>query len=140
MLACGVGERGQHDVRSDPVVGGHVKCVARVVIEPGDHLDVGAGGAVGVGQSVVGEVGLPGLVWHLGLEPDVGRPGAFGRFGDLGTGADQDPVDRRPRQGHRVVVLQVPADRLGTCVQPRLGQLLAQREDEVDDRLWRGVG
>ncbi len=40
--------------------------VAGVVVEPGDDLGVGAGCAVGLGESGVGEVGLPALVGLLG--------------------------------------------------------------------------
>ena len=70
-------EGGEHDRAGDPVVGGDVQGVAGVVVEPGHDLDVGAGRAVGVGEPVVGEVGLPGLVGLLGLEPDVGGLGSL---------------------------------------------------------------
>ena len=62
VRGCGCGEGGQHDRGGDPRVGADVQGVAGVVIEPGDDLDIGAGAAVGAGEAVVGEVGLPGLV------------------------------------------------------------------------------
>jgi hypothetical protein len=68
-------ERRRHDGSGDPGVCGDVEGVAGAVVEPADDLHVDAGG-----QSVVGEVGLPGLVGHLGFEPDVGGLGALLRF------------------------------------------------------------
>jgi hypothetical protein len=77
---CGVsvqvsdlGEGDQHDPSGDPGMCGHVQGYPGVVVEPGDDLDVGAGPAVGVGEPVVGEVGLPGLVGLLGLEAECRR-------------------------------------------------------------------
>jgi len=59
----GFSERGDHDRGGDPGVGADVEGVAGAVVEPADDLDVRAGpaGAVegGVGEPVVGEVGLP---------------------------------------------------------------------------------
>jgi hypothetical protein len=83
-------------------------------------LDVGA-----VGQAVVGEVGLPTLVRLIGLEPDVGALGSLRRVRDDGAGPDEDPVDRRPRQGRAVMVGKVPADRVCAGVQTRFVELLA---------------
>lgn len=51
------------------------------VVEPADDLHIGTGSAVGMREPVVGEVGLPGLVRHLGLEPDVGGLRSPSRFG-----------------------------------------------------------
>jgi hypothetical protein len=126
VLGCGFGEAGQHDLRGDPGVGGDVQGVAGVVVEPGDDLHVGTGGAVGVGEPVVGEVGLPGLVRLVGFEPEVGALRSLRRVRDDLAIADQDPVDRGPRQVHLMVVFQVPADGVGTGVEPGVGQLLAQ--------------
>jgi hypothetical protein len=50
-------ERRQDDRAGDRGVGGSVQGVAGVVVQPGEDLGVG-----GVGEPVVGEVGLPGLV------------------------------------------------------------------------------
>jgi hypothetical protein len=58
-----------------------------VVVEPGEDLDVGA-----VGEAVVGEVGLPGLVGLFGLESDVGGFRLLSRFVDNEVGAFDDPV------------------------------------------------
>jgi len=51
-----------HDWGGDPGVGAHLQGVAGAVVEPADDLDVRAGSAVGMGEPVVGEVGLPGFV------------------------------------------------------------------------------
>ena len=84
------GAEGGHDGGSgDGSVGGDRQGVAGVVVEPGQDLDVGA-----VGEAVVGEVGLPGLVGLFGLEADVGRLRLLLRFGGDETVAADDPVDR----------------------------------------------
>jgi hypothetical protein len=95
----GVAEGVQHDGAGDSDVGGHAECVARVVIEPGQDLDVAA-----AGQPEVGEVGLPGLVGLLCLEPQVRRLGTL-----LGLRFDQAlgrqlAADRGHRDADPVVV------------------------------------
>ena len=136
MGGSGCAERREHDRAGDRAVGGHRQGVAGAVVEPREDLHIGAlldasdAAAVGdvagaVLEPVVGEVGLPGLVRLLGLEPDVGALRAFGRVGRDGTGPGQDPVDRGPRQDRGVVVGEVPVDRVGACVQTRLVELLA---------------
>jgi hypothetical protein len=77
----------------DGPVCGDVQGVAGAVVEPGDDLHVVAGSAVVVGESVVGEVGLPGLVRHPGFEPDVGGLRALLRFGDDHARAGQVAAD-----------------------------------------------
>ena len=78
-----------HDRAGDPAVGGDRQGVAGVIVEPGQDLDVGA-----VGEAVVGEVGLPGLVRLVGFEADVGGAGPLlGLRGDQ-PGAVQGAVDR----------------------------------------------
>jgi hypothetical protein len=66
MVGNGCAERREHDRAGDPGVGGDREGVTRTVVQPGQDLAVGA-----VGQPVVGEVGLPGLVGLIGFEPDV---------------------------------------------------------------------
>ena len=66
--------------------------------------------SVTAGERVVGEVGLPALVRLLGLEPQVGRSGPFGRGGGDQSGPGQVPADGRGRDPDLVVVLQVPGD------------------------------
>ena len=73
--AHGVTERVDDDGAGDPLVGGDRQGVAGVVVEPGEDLDVDAGG-----EAVVGEVGLPGLVGLVGFEADVGRAGPLLRL------------------------------------------------------------
>jgi hypothetical protein len=134
-LAEGVG----HDRCGDAPVGAGVQDVSRVVVEPGDDLDVGAGVPVQSGEAVVREVGLPGLVGLGGGEADVGASRALLRLGLDGTLTRQDPVDRRPRDRRVVVMGQVPADGLGASVQALLAQVLAQRQDLFHDGRWRGA-
>ena len=77
----GFAESGDHDRGGDPDIRVHVQGVAGAVVEPTDDLHVGAGSAVGAGESVVGEVGLPGLVGQGCLEPDVKRLRSLLRLG-----------------------------------------------------------
>jgi hypothetical protein len=121
----GRGEGGDHDRGGDPLVSGDAEGVAGMVVEPGDDLGVVAGAAVGSGQAVVGEVGLPALVRHRGLEPDVGRLRSLGRLGSDQAVADQDPVDRGAGHGHLVTVPQMPADRVGAGVESSLHECVA---------------
>src|SRR3954468_1084492 len=110
VLTCGFAERGEHDRGGDAGVCGGVQCVAGVVVEPADDLDVGAGAAVWVGEPVVGEVGLPGLVGLLGFEADVGGLGSLGGVRGHLPGPEEDAVDGGPGQRGLVVMLEVPLD------------------------------
>jgi hypothetical protein len=65
----GGAERGDDDRPGDPGVAGQAKHEPGVIIQPAQDLGVRAGAAVGPGQPVVGEVGLPALVGLLGSEP-----------------------------------------------------------------------
>ena len=116
----------QHDRPGDPGMGGDGQGVAGVVIEPGQDLGVRA-----VGERVVGEVGLPALVRHVCLEPDVGRLRPLGRARGDQSGPAQVPADGRSRHFELVVVLQVPGDGLRPGVQALPGQFLAQPDDQV---------
>jgi hypothetical protein len=116
----------QHDRPGNPGMGGDGQGVAGVVIEPGQDLGVRA-----VGERVVGEVGLPALVRHVCLEPDVGRLRPLGRAGGDQSGPAQVPADGRSRHVELVVVLQVPGDGLRPGVQALPGQFLAQPDDQV---------
>ncbi len=64
----GAAEGVQDDRAGHALPAGHVQGVAGAVVQPGQGLDVGAGL---VGEPVVGEVGLPGLVGQRGLELDA---------------------------------------------------------------------
>ena len=139
MLLAG-GAEGQQDGRAgDPVVRGQRERVAGVVVEPGQDLGIGP-----AGERVVGEVGLPALVGHLGGEPDVGRLRALGRLGGDQALAGQAAADGRRGDLQLVVLLQVPGDGLRPGVQPLAGQLLAQPDDQLDgagaDRGRGGLG
>lgn len=109
-------ERVCDDLGGDASVGGDVEGVAGMIIDPGDDLDVGAGPAVGVGEAVVREVGLPALVGLVGLEVCVGTLGPLLRLGNNHVVAEQDPVDRGPGEGDLVGVFQVPANGLSAGV------------------------
>jgi len=63
-----------------PVTGGDPQGEPGAVVEPGQDLGVGAGSAVGPGEPVVGEVGLPAFVGHRGFEADAGRLRPLLRF------------------------------------------------------------
>lgn len=76
MFADRVEEGVADGLRGDSRVGADVQGVAGVVIEPGDDLGICA-----LGQRVVGEVGLSGLIGLLGLEADVGAFRALRRCG-----------------------------------------------------------
>lgn len=134
MCCNGFAELGEHDRAGDPVVRGDGDREPGVVVEEGQDLGVGvgAGPAIGSGEPVMGEVGLPGCVGLLGGEPDVGGLGSLLRFGDDQPGLGQVPGDRRPGDCDVVVVVEVPADGVGTGVQSRRGQFLAQLDDEGD--------
>jgi hypothetical protein len=97
-----------------------------VVVEPGEDLDVGA-----IGEAVVSEVGLPGLVGLLGLEADVGGLRFLLRLSGDEPGAADDPVDRRPRQRDAVMVFEMPADRVSAGIETVSGELPAELEDQV---------
>ena len=121
-----------HDWGGDPGVRAHLQGVAGAVVEPADDLDVGAGSAVGTGEPVVGEVGLPGLVRHRGLEPDVGGLRSLLGLGGDQPGPGQVAADGRSRHAVSVVVFEMPGDGLGAGIQSRVGQFLADPHDEVD--------
>jgi hypothetical protein len=105
-----LGDRGaelvEHDRPGDTVMGADSQRVAGVVIEPAQDLDICAGR-----EAVVGEVGLPGLVWLFGLEPHVGRARTLVGLGCDQTSSVQVAVDRRCRQRHAVVPREMPSDR-----------------------------
>jgi hypothetical protein len=86
----GVCEGVDDDRAGDAPVGGDGDRVAGVVIDPAQDLDVGA-----VSETPVGEVGLPHLVGHLGLEADVGRAWTLLRLGRYAAAASHEAVDRR---------------------------------------------
>jgi len=92
----------------------------------------------------VGEVGLPALVGHRGLEPDVGGLGSLLRLGDHQTGLGQVAGDGGPGDRVVVVVGQMPADGVRAGVHAGRGQLLPELDDQVDglggDRGRGGLG
>jgi hypothetical protein len=138
VLGHGSAELGEHDRAGDPVVRGHRQRVAGVVVEPGQDLHVLPGAAV-AGEPVMGEVGLPGLVRLLGLEPEIGGLRFLPRLrGDQAAGG-QMSADGGPGDPETVVVLQVPADGVRTRVQAGTVQLLVEPDDEVHHLVGSGV-
>ena len=125
VLGNGFTECLEHDRSGDPVVDGHREGVAGAVVEPGQDLGVGTGPAVGAGESVVGEVGLPGLVGHRGGEADVGGLRLLLRLRGHQAVRLEVAGDRGPSNMDAVVVGQVPADRLRSGVQAGRSQFLA---------------
>src|SRR5690554_5828521 len=113
MGGGGGAEGGGDDLGGDRVVGGDREGVAGVVVEPGEDLDVGA-----VGQAVVGEVGLPGLVGQGGLESDVGGFGALLRLRADQPGSGQVAADGGHCHADAVVVFQVSVVGVGAGVVP----------------------
>jgi hypothetical protein len=88
MGGNGSAEAGEHDRSGDPQVRGHSQGVAGVVVQPGQDLAVDA-----AGQPVVGEVGLPSLIWQGGLEAHIGGLGPFGGLRNDQTGLGQLTAD-----------------------------------------------
>ena len=80
----------------------------------------------------MGDVGLPALVRHLGLEPDEGAGGAL-----LGLGGDEPPTGRIRQiveaAGELPRALGGDVDRLGPRIEPLVGQALAERDDLILD-------
>jgi hypothetical protein len=103
-----------------------------VVVEPGEDFDVGA-----VGEAVVGEVALPGLIGLLGGEADVGGLRLLLRLRCHETSATDDPIDRGSRDGDVVVVFEVPGDGVGAGIEA----LRRESSSEFDDQVHcRGSG
>ena len=83
-------ECGEHDRSGDPAMGADVQQETGAVVEPGEDLDIGP-----VGEAVVGEVGLPGLVRLCGFEPDVAAAGPLLRLRGDQAGGGELAADRR---------------------------------------------
>ena len=94
MAVNGFAELGQHDGASDPAVGAHGQGVAGVVVEEVQDFDVGV-----IGESPVGEVGLPAFVGLFGGKADVGRFGPFVRCRCDESGGGEVAVDGAHRDG-----------------------------------------
>ena len=101
-----------------------------VVIEHVQDLDLGP-----VFETPVGDVLLPTLVGHSGLESDVRAPRPLlGLRGDeAATG--KDPPDRRDRRAGPAALLEVVGDRVGPGIEALIRQPFAELDDRVLDRL-----
>ena len=130
----GVGEAGDDIGAGDAAVGGAGQQVSGVVVEPVEDLGVGA-----VGQSPVGEVGLPAFVGLLGGEADVGAAWgvcvAGGRSGHDGAGCGGSWRSRGPA----ALAGEVPLQGGRAGVEALGGETFAQRHDRRDDLVGDGV-
>jgi hypothetical protein len=79
----------------------------------------------------MGDVGLPALVRHPGLEPHERAPRPLLRLGGDKAPAGKDPPDRRDRGRGAVPLGQVIGDRVGAGIQPLVGKRLAELDDLV---------
>ncbi|MEJ7707570.1 MAG: hypothetical protein WKF82_10070 [Nocardioidaceae bacterium] len=84
--------------------------VAGVVVEPGDDLGVRAGLAVGSGEPVVGEVGLPALIGLVGFKSKIGRLRPRLRLRNDQAESAQVTGDGRRRHHLLMMVVQMPRD------------------------------
>ena len=126
---CGA-ERGEHDQSSDAGVRGDREGLAGVVVEPGDDLDIDAGG-----EAVVGEVGLPGFIRLFGFETDVGGLRLLLWFGSDLVCAAHDSVDRRSRDRDLMVMFEVPDNRVGASIEALAGEFGSEPQDQFNGRL-----
>jgi hypothetical protein len=94
-----------------------------VVVDPGQDLGVAARAAVGAGEPVMGEVGLPGLVRLVGFEADGGGLGALVGLGDDQPKPREVAGDGGDRDGALMVVSQLPGDGVGSGVESLAGCL-----------------
>ncbi len=99
----------------------------------------GARGAVGVGETVVGEVGLPALVGHSGLESDVGGLRPLLRLRDHQPESRQVAADRGHGHGDLMMVLQVPRDGVWPGIKASIDQFLAEPDDQFDGGIADGA-
>jgi hypothetical protein len=97
-----------------------------VVVEPADDLDLSA-----VGETPVGEVGLPERIGRGGFEPDPGAARALVRLGHDEAGAMEDPSDRRGRRRLQAFALEVPADRCRSGVESSGDKVPPEFDDPV---------
>lgn len=103
-----------------------------MVIEPVEDLHVGF-----VSQPPMDEVRLPHLVGLGGLETNVAASRALAGLRDDQPGLVQDPADRGGRRDPKLLLLQMPADRLRSSIEPVGDQLQSQLKHSLTD-LWRG--
>jgi hypothetical protein len=122
-----VAEHVDHGGAGDGLVGGDRDGVAGVVVNEAEDLGVGA-----TVEPVVGEVGLPALVGELGREPHIGALGPLVRLGGDQSSAGQVAGDAGPGYLDAVVMVEVPADRVGTRIQTLVLEVLAPLDDPID--------
>jgi hypothetical protein len=101
-----------------------------VVIDRVQDLDVGA-----VEERQMGGVGLPALVRHLSLEPHEGAPRTLLGLRDDEAPAREDSPDRRGSRRTTVAPPEVDRDRMGSGIEPLVGELLPELHDLVLERL-----
>ena len=99
LFRGGLVERCDDEVARHAFVGGDREGVAGVVIEPDQDLGVGP-----VGESVVSEIGLPGLVRKISLEPDEGRARSLLWFRSDQPGSNEPSADSGTRSWRRFTI------------------------------------
>ena len=97
-----------------------------------DDLDLRA-----VGQSEMGDVGLPALVGQRRFEADEAGLRTLLGLGSDKAPAHEDPPDGRGRRRRMTVALEVPGDGLRPGVEPTLAQPFPQTDDLVFDLVGR---
>jgi hypothetical protein len=127
-----VKELGHDRIPRDRLMGGGRQQVAGVVVQPVQDLDVGP-----VREAPVDEVRLPHLVRLGHLEAHIRAAGAFAWLGRDQPGPFEDPVDRRRRRRPQPLLLEVPADRHRTTVQPISDQPRSQLNHPAADQIRR---
>ena len=93
-----------------------------------------------IGELPVGDVGLPHLVWQVGLEADQAAAGSLLWLGPDQSLSSEDPPDRRDGRRRQPIGLpgQVEGDCLCSAVVAFPRELVAQPHDRPDG-LWRGL-
>jgi hypothetical protein len=99
-----------------------------VVVEPVEDLCVGA-----VGQSPVGEVGLPAFVGLFGGEPDVGALGALTWLGLDQAVVVQDAADGGGRRDRQALSSELALERQWPSVEAFGGEPFALQYHRCDD-------
>jgi hypothetical protein len=136
LVSDGLPKHRHHDRAGHRLVAGDGERVAGMIVQKAQNLGIGTGCAVTSGESVVGEVDLPHLVGLFGGEADVGRFGFLLRLRDDQPGRLQGAPDCGLRDGQLMLLDQMPRDGVGAGIQPSLGQLMPQPDDQRDGAGW----
>src|SRR5579875_2193190 len=108
------------------MVGGDAEGVAGTVVEPGQNLGVPARLAVGSGERVVGEVGLPTLVGKIRLEACVGGLGSLAGVGKDEAVTGEIAADGGGGEAYLVLMQEVPGDGLGAGIEALVDEPMSE--------------